>query len=100
MGNKSIVRVGGVCAILVAVSIIVAMIIRGVADVPGLKELTDDAEPLYKRSLEIVEKALGPDHPSVVIVIENMVKLYKSMGGEEEAKNLEERAKAIRSSNK
>ena len=37
-------RVGGVCAILVAVSIIVAMFIRGGADVPGLKDLTDDAE--------------------------------------------------------
>ena len=44
MGNKIIVRVGGLCAILVAVSIIVAIIIRGAADVPGLKALTDDAE--------------------------------------------------------
>ena len=44
MGNMSLVKVGRVCAILVAVSFIVAIIIRGVADVPGFKNLTDDAE--------------------------------------------------------
>ena len=44
MGNMSLVRVGGVCAILVTVSIIVAIIFRGATDLPGLKDLTDDAE--------------------------------------------------------
>ena len=44
MGNIRLVRVGGVCAILVAVSVIVAIIIRGVADLPGLKDLTDETE--------------------------------------------------------
>ena len=42
--NISLVKVGSVCAILVTVSLIVAIIIRGVADLPGLKDLTDDAE--------------------------------------------------------
>ena len=29
------------------------------------------AEPLYKRALAIVEKALGPDHPNVAKSLEN-----------------------------
>ena len=31
-----------------------------------------EADPLYKRSLEIWEKALGPDHPSVATSLENL----------------------------
>ena len=57
-----------------------------------------EAEPLYKRVLAIREKALGPDHPHVASVLENMAELYKEMGKKEAAKKLEERAKRIRSS--
>ncbi|MCH7619789.1 MAG: tetratricopeptide repeat protein [Candidatus Marinimicrobia bacterium] len=45
------------------------------------------------------EKALGPDHPDVTTVLENMVDLYKNMGMEEEAIRLEKRVNAIRSNN-
>ena len=40
----SLVKVGGVCAILVVASIIVGIIVRGVAGVPGIRDLTVDAE--------------------------------------------------------
>ena len=37
-----------------------------------------DAEPLYKRSLAICEKALGPDHPDVAMSLNNLAVLYAS----------------------
>ena len=38
------------------------------------------AEPLYKRSLKIDEKALGPDHPSVATTLNNLAGLYYTQG--------------------
>jgi len=35
-----------------------------------------EAEPLYKRALEITEKALGPEHPCVGIFLNNLALLY------------------------
>ena len=40
----------------------------------------DDAEPLYKRSLAIWEKALRPDHPSVALSLNNLALLYRRQG--------------------
>ncbi len=34
------------------------------------------AEPLYKRSLAILEKALGSDHPGVATSLNNLAALY------------------------
>jgi tetratricopeptide (TPR) repeat protein len=56
-----------------------------------------EAEPLYKQALAIVEKALGPNHPNVATVCENMVDLYSQIGKEDEAEKLEARARKIRS---
>jgi tetratricopeptide (TPR) repeat protein len=56
-----------------------------------------EAEPLYKRSLAIMEKAFGPDHPNVATVCENMAECYKKVGKEKEAEELEARAREIRS---
>lgn len=54
------------------------------------------AEPLYKRSLAILEKVLGPDHPAVAMKLEHMSDLYWDMGQENTAEELEQRAAAIR----
>jgi tetratricopeptide (TPR) repeat protein len=54
------------------------------------------AEPLYKRSLAIREKALGPDHPDVATSLENMAVLYRNTGREKAAVELDRRAAAIR----
>ena len=54
------------------------------------------AEPLYKRSLAITEKALGPDHPNVATSLENMAELYRKTGREKAAEALAKRAAAIR----
>lgn len=56
-----------------------------------------ESESLYKQALAISEKALGPNHPQVATVLENMTELYKKIGNEEQAKKFEERAKKIRS---
>jgi hypothetical protein len=37
------------------------------------------AEPLFRRSLAILEKALGPDHPSVATSLENLAALYRQV---------------------
>ena len=42
MGSMSLVRVGGVCAILAAVSFIAATVIHDVGDLPGYRWLPDD----------------------------------------------------------
>jgi len=55
-----------------------------------------EAEPLYERSLLIAENALGPEHPYVAVVCENMAKLCKQIGKEDEAERLEARARSIR----
>ena len=57
---------------------------------------TAKAEPLYKRSLAIVEKALGPDHPDVATSLENLAKLYRATKRNTEAEALEKRAARIR----
>ncbi len=54
------------------------------------------AEPLYKRSLAIYEKALGPDHPDVAMSLENLAALYRVTKRDKEAETLEKRAARIR----
>ena len=39
-----------------------------------------EAEPLFRRSLGIREKALGPDHPSVGLALNNLAALYEAQG--------------------
>ncbi len=54
-----------------------------------------EAEPLYKRSLAISEKALGPDHPEVATSLNNQALLYQAQGKYAEAEPLYKRALAI-----
>jgi hypothetical protein len=54
------------------------------------------AEPLYKRSLAIKEKALGPDHPDVATSLENLANLYRATERDRGAVELEKRAARIR----
>ena len=54
------------------------------------------AEPLYNRSLAIMEKAHGPDHPDVATCLENLAALYRATDRVKEAEVLEKRAAAIR----
>jgi tetratricopeptide (TPR) repeat protein len=53
------------------------------------------AEPLYKRSLVMLEKAYGPDHPAVATALSNYAQLLQATGRSAEAAQLEARARAI-----
>ncbi len=55
-----------------------------------------EGESLGKRALRIWEKVLGPDHPDVAAIRENMGELYRQIGREYEAEKLEARARKIR----
>ena len=55
-----------------------------------------EAEPLYRRSLAIWEKALGPDHPNVAGSLNNLALLYQAQGRFAEAEPLYRRSLAIR----
>jgi tetratricopeptide (TPR) repeat protein len=55
-----------------------------------------EAEPLSKRSLTIIEKALGPDHPDVATSLNNLAELYRDQGRYAEAEPLFKRSLAIR----
>jgi CHAT domain-containing protein/Tfp pilus assembly protein PilF len=55
-----------------------------------------DAEPLYKRSLAILEKALGPDHSDVATILNNLAELYRNQGRYADAEPLSMRSLAIR----
>ncbi len=54
-----------------------------------------EAEPLYKRSLEIWEKALGKEHPHVAAALNNLALLYYKQEKYQEAAEMFERAIAI-----
>ncbi len=55
-----------------------------------------EAEPLLRRVLVIVEKALEPEHPNVTTVLENYAVLLRKTKRKAEAAKLEDRAQAIR----
>ncbi len=55
-----------------------------------------EAEPLHKRALAIMEKALGPEHPDVASSLENYAALLRETARVDEAEGMEARAKEIR----
>ena len=55
-----------------------------------------EAELLYKRSLAVREKALGPDHPAVGTLLNNLAGLYRAQGRYAEAESLYKRSLAVR----
>jgi len=54
------------------------------------------AEPLYRRSLAIWEKAFGPDHSVVATGLNNLAMLHRAQGQYAEAEPLYKRSLAIR----
>ncbi len=56
----------------------------------------DEALPLAKRSFELREKILGPDHPDVATPLNILGNLYRSKGENKKAETLYQRAVEIR----
>ncbi len=55
-----------------------------------------EAEPLYQRSLVILNKALGSEHLFMAATLEGYAALLRLTGRHSEAEPMEARAKAIR----
>ena len=55
-----------------------------------------DAEPMFKRSLVIQEKALGHNHPNVASLLNNLAELYEAQGRYADSEPLLKRSLAIR----
>src|SRR6476469_7538523 len=55
-----------------------------------------EAIPLAQRALSIRERALGPDHPDLASLLENLAALYATQGQYVEAEALYKRSLAIR----
>jgi tetratricopeptide (TPR) repeat protein len=55
-----------------------------------------DAEPLYQQALPIYQRALGPDHPYVATVLNNLAELYREQGKLDATETLLKQSLAIR----
>ena len=72
------------------------MILNNLAELYRNRGDNAKAEPLYKRSLAILENALGSNHPDVATSLENLAALYRATKRSSEATALEKRAERIR----
>ena len=71
-------------------------LLGGVYEAQGRYEA---AELILLRSLAIRERALGPDHPHVTPLLEQIAMLYRKLERTRDARMFEERAKLVRSRN-
>ena len=71
-------------------------LLGGVYEVQGRYEA---AELILLRSLTIRERALGPDHPHVTPLLEQIAMLYRKLERTRDARMFEERAKLVRARN-
>ena len=76
--------------------ILIATYLNNLADVLSSQGKFLEAEPLYRQSIEVFKKVLGPDHPNVATLLNNLALLLKSQGKKSEAKTLGKEALAIR----
>ena len=56
----------------------------------------EDAEPLFKRSLEIREKILEPGHPEIIQSLVNFSAVLRKTGRTSDAKKMEARVRELR----
>ncbi|HBF33265.1 TPA: hypothetical protein DDW35_01750 [Candidatus Sumerlaeota bacterium] len=59
------------------------------------KEKYTQAEPAFKRVISIREKALGPNHPDLIVTLKNLAVLYRKTGQENLAVECEKRVASI-----
>ena len=73
-----------------------AMSLNNLAELYRAQGRYAEVEPLQKRSLAILEKALGPEHPDVAASLENYAGLLREVGRVAEADELAARAELVR----
>jgi tetratricopeptide (TPR) repeat protein len=72
-----------------------AAILNELAGIYHLQRRLPEAERHYKRSIAILEKALGPDHPALEVALNGLVVLYQTQGRTKEAEAASRRAIAL-----
>jgi tetratricopeptide (TPR) repeat protein len=66
------------------------------AELLGSQKKYAEAEPLYRRAIELREKVLGSNHPELAASLEGYAAMLRGAGRAAEAEPLETRARAIR----
>ena len=56
-----------------------------------------ESEPLFLRALRIDKRVLGPIHPNVATLLDNLAVIYANTGRKSDADKMEKRATEIRS---
>src|SRR5262245_36650309 len=72
-----------------------AQSLNGLAETYRQQEKFAEAEPLYRRLLPILEKAVGPEHTNVAISLNNLAETYRLQKKYAEAEPLYRRSLAI-----
>lgn len=65
-----------------------AMTLNKLAGLYRVQGRYDEAAALYRRSLAIDEKTLGPKHPNVTAGVNDLAELYRTQGRDDEAERL------------
>ncbi|HTH37874.1 MAG TPA: tetratricopeptide repeat protein [Pyrinomonadaceae bacterium] len=73
----------------------VAVLLNNMAALCIATDRVNKAERLYKRSLAIKKRTLGPHHPALALTLNNLAVFYRSQGRLKEAARLYRRAIAI-----
>ncbi|MFQ5918337.1 MAG: tetratricopeptide repeat protein [Candidatus Binatia bacterium] len=77
----------------------ISAILEQLAEICQVQGRYEASELILLRSLAIRERVLGPDHPSVTPLLEQIAMLYRKIGRTRDARMFEERAKLVRSRN-
>jgi tetratricopeptide (TPR) repeat protein len=73
----------------------VAAILNELAGIYHLQKRLPEAERHYKRSIAVLEKALGADHPALEVALNGLVVLYQTQGRTKEAEAATSRSVAL-----
>ena len=73
-----------------------AMALANFAELLRAKNAFDEAEPRYRKAVEICEQRLGPDHRNVAAILNNLALCLTSMGLFQEAETLFAKSLKIR----
>ena len=73
----------------------VAQTLNNLAGLYQAQARYQEAETLYRRSIAIIEKALGSGHPSIASPLNNLAELYRALGHYPQAETLYRRSLAI-----
>jgi tetratricopeptide (TPR) repeat protein len=78
----------------------VAISVLHLAELYRVQGRYEEAEPFYQRALALLEKVRGREHPELLGTLTGYAALLRKTGRKAEAKQLDDRAEAIRAAMK